>query len=155
MECEIAKNIWIGAVLLTTNLLGIVVITWLADQTMLFRQVPLGESPRALSDRARAVIKHLGANDSPRDSVYLFYRDDDYLSYVTQHDPSTTRWTGLTAGQPAAMYFFYRQSPQPLVPASFAWPPGFVAPHDPQPSLPGMVSVSLDLKGRLLAFRAV
>jgi hypothetical protein len=34
-------------------------------------------------------------------------------------------------------------------------PPGFVAPHDPQPSLPGMVSVSLDLKGRLLEFRAV
>lgn len=70
---------------------------------------------------------------------------------MAEHDSSPERWKGLSKGRPAAIYFWYRQSPDYLVASSL----GKVTPFDPPLELPGMVSVSLDTSGRMIGFYAV
>jgi serine/threonine-protein kinase len=80
----------------------------------------------------------------------------DYVGYVNRTDPSPGRWRALGTGRPAALYFFYRESPEPLAPGLVAddpellLAPQLVSPHNPPPTQPGMASVRLDGQGRLL-----
>src|SRR5262249_13274835 len=68
------------------------------------------------------------------------------------------RLTCLRSGQPAAFYFAYRESPQlfdPLAMTTSIADLGRVTPTNPPSIRPGMVTVGLDMKGRLLSFRHV
>jgi hypothetical protein len=118
---------------------------------LLHREVPLDKPPAVLADRAAAIVESLGYTDPPRDVAYGFERDDAYLNYVVAHDPSPDRWKRLGTGRPAALYFWYRQSPNYLV----AYNQGKITPVDPPTDTPGMRTVFLDTKGRLTGFVAV
>ena len=59
----------------------------------------------------------------------------------------------LARGEPAVIRFWYRESPSFLVP--YRLTEVFPAEHDPPASVPGMVSVELDPRGRLLRLDAV
>jgi hypothetical protein len=148
-----------AAALLTASVLSIVLIALLADRTMLFRQVPLTEPPEIMARKARSLLADLGYPDPPRDSAYYYYYNQDYLDYVSRTDASPSRWDGLAAGRPAAMFFFYRQSPEHLVLGldhrNDAFLDGAVTPTNPPPVVSGMASVHLDLKGRLLELHVV
>ena len=50
------------------------------------------------------------------------------------------------------MIFWYRSSPQPLVPVGSSWNPTYV---DPPMATAGMTRMNLDDTGRLLEFEAV
>src|SRR5439155_17328438 len=71
------------------------------------------------------------------------------------------RPAGPAADRPAALYFWYRQSLAPLTNREIAFRPGFyslpgwVTPTEPPTTVPGMTTLAVDLKGRLLEFRAV
>ncbi len=152
----------VGLALLAGILVGMVVIAILNHRTHLFRIVPLNESPEALAREARQVIQRLGYGEQPAvDSVYGFSQNDAVLKYLQQRDTSAARWDALPSGQPAAVYFWYRQSPQRLTQrlnptTHFSLDvPGVVTPYEPPLNLPGMVTVFLDLKGRLIGFYAV
>ena len=68
---------------------------------------------------------------------------------------SRSRWDPLERGRPAALTFWYRQSPESLIPIN----PGLlipgVTPANPPLVRAGMSLVRLDPEGRLLEFRAV
>ncbi len=129
-------------------LLGVVCV--LSKDVALYRQVPLDKSPEVLRDRASELVKRLGYDAPPADSAYGMGSDRGYLNYVKSTDPSVTRWEKLKSGQPAAIYFWYRQSPYP-----FDASRGGVEEGSPALDLPGMAGLTLDTRGRLRSFYAV
>jgi hypothetical protein len=138
---------------LASILVGIALIIWLSGKVDLHRRVPLEKSPEALKERASAIVNRLGYTDAPADRAYGFDVNSDYTRYVLNHDSSSTRWNQLSTGQPAALYFWYRQSPRYLV--STGQFGARATQDDPALNVSGMVNVSLDTLGRLIKFEAV
>jgi serine/threonine-protein kinase len=133
--------------------LEVLLLVGISDRVKLTQLVSLSKSPEILAEKAREVIQRLGYTDPPRDSTYGFSYSADYLDHIAETDDSAQRWDRLAADQPAAVTFWYRQSPRYLVPhritSIFAWD------YDPPPEHAGMVGVELDLQGRLRAFSEV
>jgi serine/threonine protein kinase len=139
---------------LASILIGFVLIIWLSGKVDLHRRVPFEKSPEALRERASAIVNRFGYTDPPVDRAYGFNTNDDYFRYVLDHDSSPTRWNQLSTGRPAALYFWYRQSPRYLAPVN-QLDDRRATPDDPPPIVSGMVNVSLDTLGRLIKFEAV
>ncbi|HKS07976.1 MAG TPA: serine/threonine-protein kinase [Pyrinomonadaceae bacterium] len=127
------------------------VLCFFSRDMMLFRKVPLEKSPEVLRDRATELVKKFGYTAQPGDSAYGMTLDREYLNHVHDSDPSTARWQRLSTAQPAAIYFWYRQSPR----AFNVMNGGYVDEDEPARDLPGMTSVTLDTLGRLRSFHAV
>jgi hypothetical protein len=137
--------------LLASLLVLLGLICFLSKDIGLYRQVPLDKSPEVLRDRAAELVKRLGYS-APADSAYGMGVDREYLSHVMDTDASPARWERLRSGQPAAIYFWYRQSPHTFE----VWrTSGEVWENSPHQATPGMATVTLDTSGRLRSFRAV
>ena len=117
----------------------------------LYCQVPLDKSPEVLRDRAGEITKRLGYDAPPADSAYGMGVDRDYLNFIHETDDSPARWERLKTGRPAAIYFWYRQSPRPF--DVFEGDP--IREDRPARDLAGMTTVTLDTLGRLRSFYAV
>jgi hypothetical protein len=122
----------------------------LSGRVYLHTQVPMEKSAEALRDRASEIAKKFGY-ESATDVVSGFYVNVDYLKYVDEHDQTAARWERLKLGHPAGIVFWYRQSPRYLTPFNRQ----DVTPQDPPRTVSGMANVSLDTRGRLLAFEGV
>jgi hypothetical protein len=143
----------------------------LNDRTRVFRLMPLAEAPpEVLTHRAREVLESLGYPDPPVGRAAGYAEDRRALEAFAPSGPSGgprggadpfPAWQGLATGRSAAMYFWYRQSPAPMtndrvtVVPGFRVLPGRVTPGEPPLTVPGMATVALDLRGRLLEFRVV
>jgi serine/threonine-protein kinase len=126
-------------------------LCFLSKDAALYRMVPLEKSPEVLQERAREITKQLGYTEQPLDSAHGMNVDYDYLRYVANHDSSRTRWDKLRSGQPAAIFFWYRQSPRYLL----SYSSRDVNMSEPAPDVTGMTSLRLDTRGRLLSFYGV
>jgi serine/threonine-protein kinase len=122
----------------------------LSGRVFLHGQVPLEKSAEALRDRAGEIAKKYGY-ESATDSFSGFNVNSEYLDYVERHDQTPARWERLRSGHPAGIIFWYRQSPRYLSPFNREE----VTPLDPPRTVSGMVNLSLDTRGRLLAFEGV
>jgi serine/threonine-protein kinase len=148
-EGALTPSVALALIASVVMLIGLILL--LAPRTMLHNLVPLEKNADVLADRARTIAQKFGYTDPPADSTYGFGRDDLYLNTLIQKDNSPSRWDRLAIGQPAAMYFWYRQSPRPLFPFN-----GRTATsQDPPPRITGMVSLLIDTNGRLLELLAV
>ena len=132
---------------------GLVAVVGLAGSSQLTAYVPLELPPQVLEHRAREIIRKLGYSAPLRDSSSGFSGEGDYLRYLERTDRSPRRWEALRSGRPAAISFWYRQSPRLLVPSLYGrrWPDK----DDPPLTTPGMQQVVLDTQGRLTYFTAV
>jgi serine/threonine-protein kinase len=137
--------------LLGTVLVMMAAISLLSRTTALYRTVPLNKSPEVLRDRSSELVQKFGYNALSGDSAYGMGKDRDYLNYVHDTDQSSSRWEILKSGQPAAIYFWYRQSPRPFDVSNG----GDVTETTPARDFPGMTSLTLDTLGRLRSFYAV
>ena len=88
------------------------------------------------------------------DTARGFEYGDNFLHWAERHG-GAPRWLASSAGQMLALTFWYRQSPEYLIPWRTLSAGPLVRASDPDPDVPGMVGVSLDEQGRLLAFSAV
>ena len=113
------------------------------------RNVPLEKPPEVLAERARQIISSLAYANQPVDQVYGFMRDDAFARYLqtTQY----TQWQLARAGQPLAIYFWYRQAPRYLIADGAV----IVTPDNPALDVAAMTDVALDPKGRLVRFDRV
>ncbi len=123
----------------------------LSRYTALYRKVPLNKSPEVLRDRAAELAKKFGYTASDIDSAYGMGLDRTYLNHVHDNDQSLSRWDKLSTGQPAAIYFWYRQSPVPFDVTTVEG----VNEQTPSHNVPGMVTLTVDTVGRLRSFYAV
>lgn len=123
----------------------------LSKDVALYRKVPLPKSPEVLRERAIEITKKLGYVDAPADSAYGIGEDADYLAHVRDTDFSPSRWDKLQSGQPAAIYFWYRQSSRPFD-VSYGID---VDEWNPARDFPNMTTITLDTLGRLRSFYGV
>src|ERR1700752_2251309 len=141
----------VAASLFAAVLVLAALLCFLSRDMMLFRKVPLEKSPEVLRDRATEIVKKFGYTAQPGDSAYGMTSDREYLDYVHDTDSSPARWQRLSSAQPAAIYFWYRQSPRAFNVSNG----GYVDEDEPARYLPGMANVTLDTLGRLRSFYAV
>ncbi len=137
--------------LLTSLLLMTAIVCFLSKDVGLYRLVPLNKSPEVLRDRAAELVKKFGYTAPPADSTYGMGMDRGYLAHVRDTDRSLTRWEKLRSGQPAAIYFWYRQSPRPFDVSNG----GEVSEDAPARDVPGMATLTFDTLGQLRSFYAV
>ena len=117
-------------------LVTLAVTLWVAGQSRLTQIVPLPKSPEILVADARAMLATLGYPTPQRDSTYGFSRDVSYIDHLMARDRSDSWWQLLGRGEPSVIRFWYRESPQYLVPhrvteffpPSAIHPPRFPAP---------------------------
>ena len=122
----------------------------LSGRVYLHRYVPLEKSAQALQDRAGDLASRLGYS-SATDRAAGFAANNEYINYVRNEDRSPARWELLRTGHPSGIVFWYRQSPRYLEPFNREE----VTPQDPPRTVSNMVSLTLDMRGRLLGFEAV
>ena len=115
-------------------------------------------SSEVLEHKAREILAGLGYPDEPHDRASGFTYDYDYLSYLTSKDKPGTAWNRVLAERPPMLEFWYRQSPEEMMPdgySNLSLTPGVVTFSDPHPSFSGMANVMVDPMGRLLYFEAI
>lgn len=141
----------VATALLASLILMIGIAGFLSGKITLYQQVPLSKSPEVLRDRAIEIVKRLGYVTPPRDSAYGMGVDEGYLTYIEDTDSSPSRWQRLSSGQPAAIYFWYRQSPRPFEVSNA----DAVEENSPARDMAGMTTLTIDTLGRLRSFYAV
>jgi hypothetical protein len=142
--------------LLLAVIAGLIFQAVLARRLSAFDRMRLDYSPEVLTQKARDTIKRLGYAERPVDEVYFLDWDQGFINFV--ESSQTPRWDEILASRPSIMWFGYRRSNQPLVALtvhSDRLTPGVVDFSDPPPILSGMISLKLDMQGRLVQFDAI
>ena len=138
--------------LLTAIAASLVLTVVLGAKVNVLEIIPFDKPPEVLAQKAQEVAQSLGFSDPPADRAYGFKRNDAYQQYlVRQHKPADAR-AQLSRGQPALVYFWYRQSPGYLEASGAA---GVVDEFDPPLDVSGMIQLRLDPEGRMLTAFAV
>ncbi len=113
---------------------------------------PLPKSPDALFDRSREIVQRLGYRERPADTAVWWERQYDYLRYRADRLPSPRRVRELETIEPHPWWFWYRQSPRQLLPASGGQR---VRADDPPLDVSGMINLAVDARGNLVRFHVV
>lgn len=113
----------------------------------------LPKSGAYLHEKARETLDALGYRDPPRDRIWNFSTNDEYLEHLRQRDPSADVWAPVERPQPAAIAFDYWESPGWLDFDNSGGVNDWVA--EAKPTRPGDLRVRLDPLGRLLRLDAV
>jgi hypothetical protein len=142
---------WVAVSLLVWVIAAVALVMIMSGRISLYRRTPLPYSPDVLAVRAEEMTRRLGYDARPTDTAHGFLLDYEYLHYLYARDPSPARWEKLRTGQPAALNFWYRQSPR-YFDTAYPWR---VEVTDPPHNISGMVRVTLDTLGRLVYFEAV
>jgi serine/threonine-protein kinase len=121
--------------------------------------LPLQNSPDTLTVRARDIIRATGHAEAPADVAFRFQTEDGFVDYFRKSLAGTKastlpQWKQILDVNPYPMSFWYRESPAPLLAERSLSRFRRVSLTDPAPVVPGMVSVVVDLEGRLLRFAA-
>ena len=139
---------WLG---LGAVFAGLGLAAWLVDGGGLFHRDLLPKPGPVLLERARETMARLG-HTAPVDEASAFEWDRGRFAWVGAHDTSPTRWRSLTRSPLPPLSFYYRQSPRKMVSNHRD---SMVRLADPPLDVPGMGTVVLDPRGRLLSFVAV
>lgn len=128
----------------------LVLVMFLSNRLMYHNNLPLEKSPEVLAYQSSNLIKSFGYADSPADVASGIWEDAAYHDYTRQRESSFEDWKRLETGQPLLYFFWYRQSPRLMPPASTK-----VTLSDPPMDTSGMAKVILDMRGRLVEFYAI
>jgi serine/threonine protein kinase len=115
-------------------------------------------SSEVLEHKAREIVANLGYSNQAHDVASGFNYCDDYLNYLDKKGPPEETWERILTEEPSILEFWYRQSPQQLMPHNYSGvslTPGVVTFSDPQAIFSGMINVRLDHSGRLLYFQSI
>jgi serine/threonine-protein kinase len=141
-----------AAICLAIALAGLAASVIAGAKANLITQIPFEHSPDVLAQKARELIQRFGYRERPQDQAYAFSYAGNFLRYARRSESPGLLQEQLSKGQPPAMYFWYRQSPQYFAPRANR---GAVTTADPPMTLAGMIRTELDPAGRLISFRAV
>ncbi len=120
-------------------------------RTSYFHYVPLPLSPAELTVAARRSLASLGYSTPPVDTAHGYGWDQAQVDAVEKKSTSSDRWNELATLVPSPVYFWYRESPVPLVPLKGI---GGTGSFDPPMDRAGMLFARFDPSGHLWLFRA-
>lgn len=148
----------VAGVLLAVVVVGLLAEGWLGDRFKAYRHIPLPK-PDVMEDKARTLVGKLGYTNPPADSGGGYTNNLPYLAQVVEEGKWVHERQHLDAARPAAVTYWYRQSPEPFSPIWVAderrGENGYLKFDNPPHDTPGMVMVRVDARGRLLALLAV
>jgi serine/threonine-protein kinase len=124
----------------------------LAGGLRLVGHFPRAKPPDVLAVEAQQTLRRLGHDAAAADRAFGYVVDTDRLSDIERNDSSGERWDDLGDSRPAALQFWYRESPVPLVPAGLR---ASVTETNPPMAREGMVRLRMDAEGRLTGLLAV
>ena len=142
-----AGRMWLLLVLAALGVLGIA-----ADRVAYVARSSFTKPVEVLIDRAEGFRRQLGYADTSADRTWGYSYDTDFINWAVGKGDGARGWTMLTASRPGALRFWYRTSPQPMVPFDNS---SGVSVTDPPLLLAGMAIAKLDMEGRLRTFEAV
>jgi serine/threonine protein kinase len=112
---------------------------------------PMEFPPAVLEQKARDLASAFGYTEKPADWFSQFEWNGALLNYFhTKPGKTSIKWKQIFAAE-SPVDFRYRQSPDYLI----SPPDGEITPERPAPDAPGMISILLDSRARLRAFRAI
>src|SRR5262245_1854294 len=138
---------------------GIAAVCVIAPRVLLLSRLSLEKPPDVLIARAREIANQLGYKERPADSDWAwgFRFEEGYFDYMQTKASDDEQWRKVLALPPPPISFWYRQSPTPIRTTVGPRPPLHliegVLPDDPLIA-PGMLSIAMDLEGRLLRLSA-
>ncbi len=136
---------WIAVACLAAFLLFAVASVPLS--TLIWHEVPLEKTPAVLAEKARELIVALGYRSTAGDEAFGFSQSDSDIDVSARSKTLTdARLAQLREHRPPAIHFWYRHSPQSLIPNAAK---ARITTTDPPMTTPGMVTVLLDPRGRL------
>lgn len=112
--------------------------------------VSFAKPPQVLTERVNEIVGRFGYSDPPKERYSRFYSEDSYSNYIREH-ATKDDWDKISTGQPMLFVFNDQQSPgyfDIYMHGNGLWTSGPMA-------TAGMRTVSLDTRGRLVAFLAV
>ncbi|MDP9098849.1 MAG: hypothetical protein M3N48_07635, partial [Verrucomicrobiota bacterium] len=137
---------------LAAIVIGVVVFAVIAQRNNLLARIPFDNPPEVLTGKAREILQKLGYTDRPASSASGFEYRLGTINYLV-HQVKGPLGPRLAKGRPPAIAFWFRSSPEILLPRSLNDIP-LVTGEDPPEDVPGMLSVTLDPQGRLTRFTA-
>jgi serine/threonine-protein kinase len=137
--------------LLVAALAAIILFVSMAPSLYVVQRAIREKAPAVLTDKAQTLLKDLGYVEKPHDYASAFSTDPAYYVKVEAEKGQKDRLRLLMRPRPGLIYFWYRQSPEAMVPVR---DDGAVMEHDPAQLVPGMVTVRLDPHGRLIGLEA-
>jgi predicted Ser/Thr protein kinase len=142
---------------LAAVLLALGLATFLAIHYGRLEKMHLELTPEVLTQKTREMISRLGYPERPVDSASGLDYDQDFQDYVEQHDKPKPNWDAVLSSRPSMLRYWYRQSPQYMIPTDFHdwFSPGVLDQSDPPRTQSGMISVELDSQGQLIYFEAM
>lgn len=136
-----------AAAWLTLALAGIVATAMMANRLNLFALMPFERAPSTLIDRARDIERLAPPAIPINDRASGFTQRTEFLSWLRRQASPDAVAATLRRGRPPGVVFWYRSTPDWLVPRGVS-----VMVADPPALSPGHTTVVLDLEGRLLSF---
>ncbi len=131
--------------------LAVVIATPFFDATAaILQRTAITYPPAVAAYQARKIAASFGYQQSPADSYVSFTSGAPGRDYWKSHDHKGKSWDELLAAEPIYDYF-YRESPESLI----AKPLGEVSPTNPAAATAGMLSMRLNLGGRVRDFEAI
>jgi serine/threonine-protein kinase len=137
-----------GALCFASVIIGLILLAVSAHDVNLIGLSRLERGPQFFTERAHTILRNLAYLEPAGDEMAGYTANLDYLQYIDTHDQSPTRWRTLARPQPAALLYWYRQSPRRLTPLGGAI---IVTRVNPPTTSPGMVSMTLDQTGQLVS----
>jgi len=153
----------VTAILLLAGIaVGIAALCAIAPRVLVLSRLSLEKPPDVLIARAREIANQLGykqpSANSDSDWAWGFRFEEGYFDYMRTKASDDEQWRKVLALPPPPITFWYRQSPTPIRTTTLGLQPPLhlierVLPDDPLRAL-GMLSMGMDLEGRLLRFSA-
>jgi serine/threonine-protein kinase len=134
--------------------LGLIALCVLFPGLHLIHYIPMENPPEVLAAKARDLARSLGYTERAADSTSGFFAEGGNLFYMRAKGHNFQEWARIFAQPPSGLGFWYRQSPRPLAAERFN-SYGAASVTDPPFTLPGMISITLEMDGRLRRFSAV
>ncbi|HLJ48725.1 MAG TPA: serine/threonine-protein kinase [Bryobacteraceae bacterium] len=131
-------------------LLGLLATPFVEQPMSMLAVSPIDYSPEVLQNKAYEIAAAVGYPAKPADWTNWFSFNSGLTTYFKSHSRGGKSWAQIYDAE-SPINFEYRQSPSYLL----SPPDGDIDMDRPPMTLPGMVSVRLDSRGRLRQFRAV
>jgi DNA-binding winged helix-turn-helix (wHTH) protein len=131
--------------------LGIAAHCFVRQRIDIINQIPMENSSEVLAAKARQVAQSFGYTDRPRDAIFGWEYNTEYLVRASRQKGYSVRHAGFSNQHPPPVLFWYRESP--------ILSPDFYGAYAP-PRLEratfqaGTLAIVLDSEGRLMEFSA-
>ncbi len=147
---RVGMRVPVAVACMAVLVLGIAANCFIRQQIDVVNQIPMENSSEVLAEKARQIAESFGYTDRPRDAIFGWEYNTDYLIFASRQKGYSVRHAGFIKQHPPPVIFWYRESPM-LLPTFYG---AYAPPRLDRGTSQAGLMVVLDSEGRLIEFRA-